>query len=192
MHLSLLNFICQFITQSLRAVRQHCLNTSPVSVCAQQLQSSLAAMHYREKQKCARQTLSLFAFYLQSILHRSGYRNNNCTNEKIPAGKETILLHLLKNFSACSALVHITPQAGCSWSRAVSFRGLDMQGSTCSSWDVCSLQVWNVGSGKYGEELGEGFQPLKGLQESWRGTFIRGMEWLNKEKDLKLKEGRLN
>lgn len=48
------------------------------------------------------------------------------------------------------------------------------------------------GSGKCGEEPREGFQQLKGLQESWRGTFIRGMEWLNKEKDLRLKEGRLN
>lgn len=74
---------------------------SSVCVCSA-LQSSLAATYYREKQKCAKHTLAVLPLYLQSILHHSGYRNNNCTNEKF-------LLERRLSSTCCKISVPVVP-----------------------------------------------------------------------------------
>lgn len=158
--LSLLNFTCQFITQSLRAVTQHCLDTSAVSVCAQRLQSSLIATYYTEKQKCAKQMLALFAFYLQDVLHCSGYRNNNCPNEKF--------LQERRLSSTCSKIsVPVAPLSTLLYEQvnhgAELFPWICREAHGPVGMSVFSKSgMW--GSGKCGEEAREGFQQLKGYK----------------------------
>lgn len=154
------------------ALPQHLSSVCVCTATAEQLSCNIIT----EKSKNVQSKHCLFALYLKSSLYRSGYRNNNCTNEKF-------LQERRLPFTFCKISVPVVPlhtllhkqvDHGAELFPLGAWRCREAHAPSGMSV-VSKSGLW--GSGKYGEEPREGFQHLKGLQESWRGIFIKGMEW---------------